>query len=52
MRVLYRTRFHERAGTAQAVRTAMLEVLRSRRAQGRSTNPSFWAAFLAAGDWN
>ncbi|HET7904265.1 MAG TPA: CHAT domain-containing protein [Candidatus Eisenbacteria bacterium] len=52
MRALYRMKFHEGVGTAEAVRGAMLEVLRSRRAQGRSTNPSFWAAFLAAGDWN
>ncbi|HEY6572207.1 MAG TPA: CHAT domain-containing tetratricopeptide repeat protein, partial [Candidatus Eisenbacteria bacterium] len=52
MRALYQARFHAGVGTAQAVRDAMLEVLRSRRAQGRSTNPSFWAAFLAAGDWN
>ena len=27
------------------------EVLRSRRAAGRSTNPFFWAAFVAVGDW-
>ncbi|HSQ60754.1 MAG TPA: CHAT domain-containing tetratricopeptide repeat protein [Acidobacteriota bacterium] len=52
MRALYRVKFHEGVGTARAVRAAMLEVLRSRRVQGRSTNPSFWAAFLAAGDWN
>lgn len=52
MRAFYQPRIRTGAGTAQAVRAAMLEVLRSRRAQGRSTNPSFWAAFLAAGDWN
>lgn len=52
MRALYREKFHEGVGTARAVRATMLEVLRTRRAQGRSTNPSFWAAFLAAGDWN
>lgn len=52
MRALYQAKLYAAASTAQAVRTAMLEVLRSRRAQGRSTNPFFWASFLAAGDWN
>ncbi|MEK7315753.1 MAG: CHAT domain-containing protein [Candidatus Eisenbacteria bacterium] len=52
MRAFYQSRIRDGAGTAEAVRTAMLKVLQSRRAQGRSTSPSFWASFLAAGDWN
>ena len=52
MKALYKNRNRSGAGTARAVRAAMLEMLQSRRAQGRSTNPYFWAAFLAAGDWN
>ena len=52
MRALYRSRFHEGADTARAIRAATLQALQSRRAQGRSTSPFFWAAFLAAGDWN
>jgi CHAT domain-containing protein len=51
MRALYQSRFHNGVDTAHAVRAATLEVLRNRRAQGRSTNPFFWAAFVAAGDW-
>jgi CHAT domain-containing protein len=52
MGALYRARFREGMGTAASVRAAMLEVLHGRRARGLSTNPFFWAAFLAAGDWN
>ncbi len=51
MRAFYRARIQGGATTASAVRAATLEVLRSRKAQGRSTNPFFWAAFLATGDW-
>lgn len=52
MRALYQNRFHDGVDTAHAVRAATIEVLRSRRAQGRSTSPFYWAAFVAAGDWN
>jgi CHAT domain-containing protein len=52
MGALYRARFREHMGTAAAVRAAMLEVLHGRRARGLSANPFFWAAFLAAGEWN
>ncbi|HET9951816.1 MAG TPA: CHAT domain-containing tetratricopeptide repeat protein [Candidatus Eisenbacteria bacterium] len=51
MRAFYQDRFSKGVDTAHAVRDAMLEVLRSRRAQGRSTSPFFWAGFVATGDW-
>jgi CHAT domain-containing protein len=51
MAALYRHRLLDGAGTAEAARAASLDLLRSRRAQGRSTHPFEWAAFLAAGDW-
>jgi CHAT domain-containing protein len=34
------------------MREAGLTVLRGRRAKGLSTNPFYWAAFVAAGDWH
>lgn len=51
MRALYLHRFHEGVDTAHAARAATLDVLHGRRAQGRSTNPFYWAAFVATGDW-
>ena len=51
MRALYGARFQKALSTADAVHAANVEVLRSRRAAGRSTNPFFWAAFVAVGDW-
>ncbi|HET9950156.1 MAG TPA: CHAT domain-containing tetratricopeptide repeat protein [Candidatus Eisenbacteria bacterium] len=48
---LYDGRMKRMLGTAEAVREANLAVLKSLRAQGRSTHPFFWAAFIAAGDW-
>ena len=51
MRALYRGRFQQRLSTMEAVRAASLNVLRSRRARGESTNPFYWAGFVAAGDW-
>jgi len=52
MRALYEGRFQRHLSTADAVRHADMEVLKSRRAHGQSTHPFFWAAFVAAGDWH
>ena len=51
MRALYQGRLRDHLDTALAVRSAGLAVLRARRAQGQSTHPFYWAAFVAAGDW-
>ena len=51
MRALYEGRFQRKLSTADAVHQASLAVLRDRRANGQSTHPFFWAAFVAAGDW-
>jgi CHAT domain-containing protein len=51
MEALYRGRVVDKLDTADAVRQANLNVLRARRAQARSTDPFYWAAFVAAGDW-
>jgi len=32
-------------------RAASLSFLQTRRARGQSTQPFYWAAFVAAGDW-
>lgn len=46
---LYRSR-QEGKTTAESVRSASLEMLSKRRAQGKSTHPFYWGAFVAAGD--
>jgi CHAT domain-containing protein len=51
MRTLYEKRFAEGLSTADAVHEAATSVLRQRRAQGASSHPFYWAAFVAAGDW-
>ena len=51
MEALYRARLAEHLDTADAVRAASLSLIRERRARGQSTNPFYWAAFVAAGDW-
>jgi CHAT domain-containing protein len=51
MTTLYGERFLKHRGTAEAVREADLSALRRLRAEGHSTHPFYWAAFLAAGDW-
>ncbi|MET0165365.1 MAG: CHAT domain-containing protein, partial [Vicinamibacterales bacterium] len=51
MRAFYQARFARRAPMPEAMRSASLAVLQSRRAQGLSTNPFHWAAFVAVGDW-
>lgn len=50
MDVLYTSRLAG-APSLQAVRQASLAVLRERRAEGRSTHPYHWGAFISAGDW-
>jgi CHAT domain-containing protein/tetratricopeptide (TPR) repeat protein len=51
MTALYRARLQRKLDTAQSVRAASLDVLQHRRASHLSTNPLYWAAFVAAGDW-
>jgi len=51
MAALYRARFADRMGTAEAIRAADLEGLRARRAAGKSVHPFYWAGFVAVGDW-
>ena len=48
---LYEGRLMKKLSTADAVRGASLGLLRQRRANGLSTHPFYWAAFVAAGDW-
>lgn len=51
MRALYESRLQRGLSTADAVREASLILLRDRRARGLSTDPFYWSAFVAAGDW-
>ena len=51
MRALYEGRLQKHLSTADAMHQASLAVLRARRARGQSTNPFYWAGFVAAGDW-
>ncbi len=51
MVALYRARFVQGEGTAEAVRAASLRELAARRAAGKSTHPFHWASFVAVGDW-
>lgn len=51
MKALYEGRLLRKLSTAEAVRSASLQVLRERRARGQSTHPFYWGAFVAAGDW-
>jgi CHAT domain-containing protein/tetratricopeptide (TPR) repeat protein len=51
MEALYHARLGDHLDTADAVRQASLTLIRDRRAKGQSTNPFYWAAFVAAGDW-
>ena len=52
MASLYDARLRKNLGTAESVREANKAILRDRRASGLSTHPFYWAAFIAAGDWN
>ena len=51
MTAVYQGRLKRHLDTAQAVREASVSVLRARRAAGLSTQPFYWGAFVAAGDW-
>jgi CHAT domain-containing protein/tetratricopeptide (TPR) repeat protein len=51
MSALYRKRLLQNMGTAEAVRSASLEMLRAARTKHASTHPLYWAPFVAAGDW-
>jgi CHAT domain-containing protein/tetratricopeptide (TPR) repeat protein len=51
MRALYEGRLQKNLSTADAVHAANISVLNGRRANGSSTHPFYWAAFVAAGDW-
>jgi CHAT domain-containing protein len=51
MEHLYRARLEDGMSTAESVRRAGLELLRTRRGRGLSTHPFYWGAFIAAGDW-
>ncbi|MBM3286858.1 MAG: CHAT domain-containing protein [Candidatus Eisenbacteria bacterium] len=51
MRRLYDARLSKRMTTMDAVQEATLGSLLTRRANGRSTHPFHWAAFVAVGDW-
>ena len=51
MKALYEGRLKSHLDTAEAVHQATLTVLKQRRDAGLSTNPFYWAAFVAAGDW-
>jgi CHAT domain-containing protein len=51
MQRLYESRFRRNLSTADAMRDASVQIIRARRSKGLSTNPFFWAAFVASGDW-
>ncbi len=48
---LYRASLLDGASTIQAVNTASATLLERRRAEGGSTHPALWGAFVACGDW-
>lgn len=52
MTALYREHFSAGRSTSESVRAASLSALRQRRAKHLSTNPFYWAPFIAAGDWH
>ena len=51
MRELYRARHVEGRSTSEAVREAGRRLLRRQREGAGTTNPIYWAGFLASGDW-
>jgi CHAT domain-containing protein len=51
MKALYENRFQKHMSSADSVHAATLQVFRDRKARGLRTDPFFWAAFVAAGDW-
>jgi CHAT domain-containing protein len=48
---LYSEHFLKGKDTAESVREASLHILQQRRAKHQSTNPFYWGAFIAAGNW-
>ena len=51
MHDLYQARLRDKLDTVESLRAASLRLLNSRREQGLSTHPFYWAAFVASGDW-
>lgn len=51
MTELYRRRLDEGASTIDSVNAASAALLARRRAEGSSTHPALWGAFVACGDW-
>ena len=51
MERLYAARFRDGLGTADAIHAATQRVIETRRRNGQSVHPFYWAAFVAAGDW-
>ena len=51
MRALYTARLQRHLSTAEATRAASVELIQQLRAQGASTHPYGWGAFVAVGDW-
>jgi CHAT domain-containing protein len=51
MSILYDRRLRSHLSTAEATHEATVRMLRGRRARKQTTNPFYWAAFVAAGDW-
>lgn len=51
MQALYRARFLDHRDVADAMATAMQDVLAARRAAGLSDHPFYWAAFVSEGVW-
>lgn len=51
MEALYAARYRDGLGTAAAVHEATRRSIETRRRNGQSVHPFYWAAFVAAGDW-
>ncbi|MFG0318541.1 MAG: CHAT domain-containing protein [Planctomycetota bacterium JB042] len=51
MKVFYRARFDEGMSTAEALRTARLDLLERNRAAFGDARPATWGAFVLSGDW-
>jgi CHAT domain-containing protein/tetratricopeptide (TPR) repeat protein len=51
MRAFYSARFVQHASTSDASRDASRRVISKLRAQGLSTHPASWGAFVTVGDW-
>jgi CHAT domain-containing protein len=51
MHELYAQRLGQHATTADAVWNSSRKILLERRAEGKSTNPWYWAGFVGSGGW-